>query len=262
MPQTDYISQAKQYLRQRLSAELSFQNNLETLIDEYAYKLVDIAYAANIPPNLFTFSYNKAIRNDVDEVIEEMRQLITTAVETLSVGDKTDNKKKILAYIGRDISGDNFYGRLYSHTDTFRKEMEGVIAAGLLIGALKTKVKQSIKANLHTPYQNPIFKEAVKSNLGTAEVLVKKGLHIGIGISNSAFNSINSLGRFTISDAWMQEWYDGWDSKGAIGYDVRRGSSYPCSLCDSNVGFHTDGNLPPYHPSCCCIAVPVFRKDI
>lgn len=257
----DYLSQAKQYLRQRLSAEISFQNNLETLIDEYAYKLVDIAYAANIPPNLFTFSYNKAIRNDVDEVIEEMKQLITTAVETLAVGNKTDNKKKILVYIGRDISGDNFYGRLDSHTDTFRKEMEGVIAAGLLIGALKTKVKQSIKANLHTPYQNPIFKEAVKSNLGTAEVLLKKGLHLGIGISNSAFNSINSLGRFTISDAWMQDWYDIFDSKGAIGYNVVRGSSYPCSLCDSNVGFHTDGNLPPYHPSCCCIAVPVFKKD-
>ena len=264
MAQTDYISQAKAYLRERLSAEISFQNNLETLIDEYAYKLVDIAYAANIPPNLFTFSYNKAIRNDVDEVIEEMRQLITTAVETLSVGDKTDNKKKILAYIGRDISGDNFYGRLDSHTDTFRKEMEGVIAAGLLIGALKTKVKQSIKANLHTPYQNPIFKEAVKLNSGSAEVLLKKGLHLGIGISNSAFNSINTLGRFTIGDAWMYDGYLEMDAMGAIGYIGHRGSSFPCQECDDQANrFHSlsEGMIYPLHPNCVCYVTPVLKND-
>ena len=72
----DYLSQAKQYLRQRLSAELSFQNNLETLIDEYAYKLVDIAYSSNVPPNLFTFDYNKKINKAVDDLILEMEQLL------------------------------------------------------------------------------------------------------------------------------------------------------------------------------------------
>lgn len=248
MAQTDYISQAKAYLRERLSAEISFQNNLETLIDEYASKLVDIAYQSNVPPNLFTFSYNKAIREEVDKVIGEMKQLIVSVTETLAIGTHNDNKKKILTYIGRDISGSNFYGRLDAHTDTFKKEMEGVIAAGLLIGALKTKVKQSIKANLHTPYQNPIFKEAVKSGKGVSKVLLSNGLHLGIGVSNSSFNSINTLGRFTISDSWMYNSYLDMDSYGAIGYIGHRGSSYPCSLCDDEANrFHplSDGMIYP-----------------
>ena len=119
-------------------------------------------------------------------------------------------------------------------------------------------MKASMKQYVRTPYLNPIFKDAAKLNQGKAEVLVSKGLHLGVGISNSAFNSINTLGRYTIGDAWMYDWYDDWNTKGAIGYEVRRGSSYPCSICDSNVGFHTDGNLPPYHPRCVCIAIPVF----
>ena len=264
MAQTDYISQAKAYLRERLSAEISFQNNIEALIEEYAYKLVDIAYNANVPPNMFTFSYSKAIKENVDEVIGEMKQLIVSVTETLAIGTHNDNKKKILTYIGRDISGSNFYGRLDAHTDTFKKEMEGVIAAGLLIGALKTKVKQSIKANLHTPYQNPIFKEAVKSNLGTAEVLLKKGLHLGIGISNSAFNSINTLGRFTIGDAWMYDGYLEMDAMGAIGYIGHRGSSFPCQECDDQANrFHSlsEGMIYPLHPNCVCYVTPVLKND-
>ena len=254
----DYLSQAKQYLRQRLSAELSFQNNLETLIDEYASKLVDIAYQSNVPPNLFTFSYNKAIRENVDKVIGEMRQLIESVTETLAVGAHGSDRKKILAYMGRDIGGDNFYGRLDSHTRKFRKEMEGVIAASILIGVSSREAKEALRKYLRAPYQNPIFREAASLGKGRAEVLVAKGLHLGAGMSNSAFNSFNTLGKFTVADAWMRYWYDDWDSRGAIGYSVMRGSSYPCSLCDTNTGFHTDGNLPPYHPSCCCIAIPVF----
>ena len=258
MAQTDYISQAKAYLRERLSAEISFQNNLEALIEEYAYKLVDIAYNANVPPNMFTFDYNGTIKKAVDDLISEMKQLIISITETLAVATHKDNKDKILAHIGRDISGDNFYGRLDNHTDTYRKEIEGLVAAGLLIGASKAKMKASMKQYVHTPYLNPIFKDAAKLNQGKAEVLASKGLHLGVGISNSAFNSINTLGRYTIGDAWMYDWYDDWNTKGAIGYEIRRGSSYPCSICDSNVGFHTDGNLPPYHPRCVCIAIPIF----
>jgi hypothetical protein len=262
MAQTDYISQAKAYLRERLSAEISFQNNLETLIEEYAYKLVDIAYNANVPPNMFTFSYSKAIKEDVDEVIGEMKQLIVSVTETLAIGTHNDNKKKILTYIGRDISGSNFYGRLDAHTDTFRKEMEGVIAAGLLIGASKTKVKQSIKANLRTPYQSQIFNDAAKLNLGSAKVLVEKGLHLGVGISNSSFNSINTLGRYTIGDAWMYDGYLEMDAQGAVGYVGHRGSSYPCQLCDDEAGrFHplSDGMIYPLHPNCVCYVTPVFN---
>ena len=113
-----------------------------------------------------------------------MKQLIISITETLAVATHTNNKDKILARIGRDISGD-FYGRLDSHTDTYKKEIEGLVAAGLLIGASKAKMKASMKQYVRTPYLNPIFKDAAKLNQGKAEVLVSKGLHLGVGISNS-----------------------------------------------------------------------------
>ena len=265
MAQTDYISQAKAYLRERLSAELSFQNNLETLIDEYAYKLVDIAYKANIPPNIFTFSYNKGIKNDIEEVINEMQQLIVNITETLSVATHTKNKDKILTYINRDMYGSNFYERLNTHVQTFKKEIEGIVAAGLLVNASKIELKHSIKTNLRTPYQNQIFKEAVKLNRGSAETLIKKGLHLGVGVSNSSFNAINTLGRFTIGDAWMYDGYLDMDAQGAIGYIGHRGSSYPCDECSDQANrFHSmaEGMIYPLHPHCVCYVTPVFRNQI
>ena len=265
MAQANYISQAKEYLRKRISAELSFQNNLETLIDEYAYKLVDIAYSSNVPPNLFTFDYNKKINKAVDDLILEMEQLIISITETLAVATHKDNKNKILARIGSDISGDNFYGRLDNHTDTFKKVTEGIIAAGLLIGASKSKTFAGYKQYLRNPFLNPIFKDAVKMNVGRAEVLLNKGLHIGVGVSNSPFNAINTLGRYTIGDAWMYDGYLEMDAQGAIGYRTMRTSSYPCEDCDEAARYThslSEGMILPLHVNCRCIAVPVFRNEI
>lgn len=255
----DYLKEAREYLQDRLATELSFQNNLEDLIDRYSYKLVDIAYSSNIPSNVFTFTYNKYISEKVDSVIDEMQSLIETMAETLAVADHKDNKDKILTYISKDLEGENFYDRLDNHIKTFRKETEGIIAASLLIGTSKSVLKQNMSTYRKMPYLNPIFKDAVKLNKGKASVLKNGGLHLGVGVSNCAYNSINTLGQFTIADAWQRNWYDDWDRKGVIGYYVITQSG-ACGTCSTNAGFHSDGNLCPYHVNCRCLAVPVFKK--
>jgi hypothetical protein len=257
----DYLSQAKAYIRKRTEAELSFENNLEKLYDTYASKLIDIAYSANVQPTYFTFSYNKTIQKQVDALIDEFLSVVVDYTETLAIATHTKNKDKLMAYLGRDIAGETFYDRAKTYTQTFKNEIEGIVVAGLLIGALKTNIKQSIKTYRKMPYQNPIFKQAVKLNLGKAEALKTNGLHFGIGKSNSAFTSIDFLGRFTIGDVWMEDWYDGWNTIGAIGFNVINQAG-ACSECTDMAGFHTDGNLPLYHVNCRCIAVPVFRTDI
>ena len=257
----DYIKEARKYLRDRLAAELSFQNNLSSLIDKYAYKLVDIAYSSNIPPTLFTFEYNGIIREKVDKVIEELHSVVEDITEILAVSTHAENKDKILTYINRDIDGKNFYDRLDGHINTFRKETEGIIAAALLVGTSISVLKQNLNTYKKMPYQNPIFIEAIKLNQGRASALVNKGIHYGVGISNSAYNSINNLGKFTIGDAWMRDWYDEWNAKGAIGFYVITQSG-ACGTCSTNAGFHTDGNLPLFHLSCRCLSVPVFKSEL
>jgi len=256
----DYISQAKEYLSQRLSAEISFQNNLETLFDDYASKLVDISFASNINPDYFNFSYNDDIKDKTDALITDMLNDVIDYTETLSISTHTENEDRILAYINKDIDGNNFYGRAKERVEIYKKEIEGIISAGLLIGTSKLKIKQSIKIYRKMPYQNPIFREAIKLNKGKSEAIIEKGLHFGVGISNLSFNSINRLCRFTIGDSWQQNWYDEWGEKGAIGYNVIT-TSGACGDCSTNAGFHSDGNLPMYHLNCRCIAIPVFSKN-
>ena len=261
----DYIKEARKYLRDRLAAELSFQNNLSSLIDKYAYKLVDIAYSSNVPPTLFTFEYNDIIREKVDKVIEELHSVIEDITEILAVSTHAENKDKILTYINRDIDGKNFYDRLDGHINTFRKETEGIIAAALLVGTSISVLKQNLNTYKKMPYQNPIFIEAIKLNQGRASALVNKGIHYGVGISNSAYNSINNLGKFTIGDAWMYDGHLEMDAQGAIGYVGHRNSSFGCQICDDEANrFHplSGGMVYPMHQNCACFVTPVFRNDL
>ena len=254
--------QAKQYLTQRLSAELSFQNNLSTIIDTYAYRIVEYAYQANIPPTLFSFRYNSKLRDKVEDTVQQMLNMIESVTETLAVSTHTENKDKIIARTKRDIQGKDYNQRLTQHCDTFKKEIEGIIAAGLPIGALKSETFAGYKQYRRTPYLNPMFKKAAAMNQGAADVLRNKGLHLGIGQSNSSYNAINTLGRFTIGDAWMYDGYLDMDAQGAIGYIGHRGSSYPCQECDDNAGrFHSlsEGMIYPLHPNCVCYVTPVFE---
>lgn len=258
------IEQAKEYLSHRLEAELSYQNNLETLLDENASKLVDIAYASNIPPTYFSFSYNKKIEKQVDALIDDILSEVIDDVDTLAVSTHTGNKDKILNYIHRDIYGQTLSDRADSHTQTFKKEMEGIIAAGLILDVSKSNIKQSIRTYRKMPYQNPIFRQALKLGQGSAEALKDKGLHFGVGISNSSYNALNYLGRYEIAEGWEYNDFLDMSLSGAVGYEVHRGSNKSCSDCQDLVGFHSfsEGMVLPEHVHCQCYAIPVFKQDI
>ena len=71
--------------------------------------------------------------------------------------------------------------------------------------------------------------------------------------------AIEKIADFAIGDAWMYwGWLDARD-KGAKGYFVERGSSYPCDECQSHVGIfypiEDEENRPQYHRNCCCYVV-------
>lgn len=255
-------STAKEYILKRASAEQSFQNNLESLYDDYAARLVDLAYAVNIHPNDFSFSANPALKKKVDALMANLLYDITDYVETLSVADHTAHKQDILLHINRKIGISDFSSRSENHVQSFKSEIEGILAAALLVGVSKTNIKQSIRTYRRIPFQNPAFQQAIKLNKGVAQVLVNKGQHLGMGISNASYVAINTLGRFTIADAWMYDDYLGMDAQGAIGYIGHRGSSFPCSLCDEAVNiFHaiSEGMIYPLHPRCVCYVTPVFK---
>ena len=119
-----------------------------------------------------------------------------------------------------------------------------------------------VKTHLHTIYTMPevlaAFKEA---STFAATYIQSKGVQKGgVGLQKNGSTNVTKMARVTLQMAWMRSYRMDFEESGAVGFYVLRGSSYPCSLCDSKVGFHVIDEtdcFPPFHPNCCCYVIPI-----
>lgn len=248
-PTESDIEAAKAYLRQRLEAERSMSYNLEIIMREAAERIVNICYAANVNPQNFRYE-NLSLRSkmEIDEVIEWLKETIDEYFQTLVVADHEENEDLILPFVLGSTHGATFDERLTDYCDKYKNELILLIGAGLFLGITKSALAKSIGENLKHPYANQLLADGIDAPIS-----------YGRGRSNSMYNAIGNLTQFGIAQGWMLNWELQTAKNGCIGWVVRRGSSYPCSACDDNCGFHLvdEGTGLPQHSRCCCIAVPV-----
>ena len=67
-PTDKEIEEGKEYLHQRLDAELSMRTNLQIVMIEAAKQIIDISYRYKISPELFRFSANRQLQKEVDAI--------------------------------------------------------------------------------------------------------------------------------------------------------------------------------------------------
>lgn len=245
------IESAKAYLRQRLEAELSMTHNLEIIMREAAERFVEICYDAKIDPSDVSFgNLPIKVQMQINEVVDWLRETIDDYFLTLAVYNHEENKEKILPFILGENHGMTFDERLDGYCSKYRDELLLLMGAGLFLGLTKKVLAKSIGEHLKLPYKNPDLVDGIAAPLT-----------YGRGRTNSMFTAISDLARFGIARGWMKNWELKTKNDGCIGWVVQRGSTYPCEICDSMVGFHADeSELPPYHLSCCCIAIPIYRN--
>ena len=94
VPTDKEIEEAKEYLRQRLDAELSMRTNLQIVMIEAAKQIIDISYRYKISPELFRFSANRQLQEEVDAIILSLLEIIEDYTYTLAVATHEDNKAK------------------------------------------------------------------------------------------------------------------------------------------------------------------------
>ena len=145
VPTDKEIEEAKEYLRQRLDAELSMRTNLQIVMIEAAKQIIDISYRYKISPELFRFSANRQLQEEVDAIILSLLEIIEDYTYTLAVATHEDNKDAIITCITRESYGKTFTQRAREYADRFSKEVETAIAAGLLLNLSKDKLLSSIR---------------------------------------------------------------------------------------------------------------------
>lgn len=256
------IKEASEFVIKRVSAELRCKNNAEALIIAAAKNIISIAYKYGINPTMFSFSTNPMMESEINQVISNL--ILSLEEETYTEAVKVDEKEKdsILARVSRTIYGYTFEQRTEKYANMLKSEIEVFVIAGMLYNISQSKLLSEFKGSLDNPYSNKYVVEAIKSSPSAS--YIRNMYATGKGIYNSATNNIFRLLRYTVSDAWM--WYDFESMRkyGVTKYYVRRGSSYPCALCDSMVGVHdiSEGEIVPIHPNCKCIQFPITDDKI
>lgn len=246
------IEAAKDYIKQRIEVEQSMTYLLESAMREAAERIVDICYGEGVSPLNFSYAnLSVSAQYNIDEVIKWLQETIDDYFLTFAVADHEENRDAILPLILGKRNGATFEERLNDYCDKYRDELMLLIGAGLFLGVAKSVLVKSIGENLRHPYANQLLADGIAAPLT-----------YGKGRSNSMYNAISGLTGYGIADAWMRHWELKTAADGCIGWVVRRGSSYPCDICDDNCGFHPadEGTGLPVHGHCACFAVPVYLK--
>lgn len=263
------IQTGKNFVLRRESAANGLASLIDALLADAAEKIVRICYRYGVNPTTFTFTpqYNGKMFEEVAQVLNELEDELLDLIESYAMkcteGD--DKKKWLLLFIlslGRN--GKGLQKSLDDRLWVFSRDLEAMIAASKLAKMDVARAVSVIRSNLHTAYNMPGMKSAFKNaSQFQATYIRTRGVKKGnMGNSNSEANNIVRFGKMTVQMAWMKYHYQEYKNNGAAGYYVLRGSTYPCSLCDSFVGFHAINDVdsyPPYHAHCCCYTVPVFK---
>ena len=255
MPTDEEIRRAKEYIVLRLKAEKVAASTLDTAILTAARRIVSISRRYNVPPERFRFSADPRLKREIDEVLALLRDVLASRTADIDTFEDEDGTKYVAPAVTEPDKGKTFRQRLAEYVSRWGYELEATIAAAGLAGVRdEKKIVSGVMEYLDRPYENPW----VRDHMGEGEAVRLENIpHYGKGKPIASYAALGLLLASTVSRGWMQNWAR--LNSGKRGYYVFRGSSFPCEICDAQVGFlhdisDTEG-LPPFHPHCVCFTV-------
>ena len=243
------LEAAKEFLKKRLESERSMSADVERLLYTYAGYLLSALFSNESD-------------EDIELLIQDLIEQLLADCELLAVDEREDKRDAILLYMLGERNGDTLEGRVNKRCHTFFNEVYAVYLAGKLVGWDENSLLSSIKSNLEHPWQNEVL-VAVRKKISRGEIDADAAnfeeAHYGKGVEISSLGALQTMLGYAIADAWTWWQYEDSKEKGAKGYFVVRGSSYPCPECDSHTGIFypisDEDNKPQYHAHCCCLVV-------
>lgn len=245
--------EARKFVLQRVSYQTSAVSMMGMLVKKAIKQIIDISRRYRIPPSRFSFSADKNLERDVDAVIDKLLEDIISEIEYVVTRDEDDdNNGMILLWLFAAFKGKTIMQRLSLYLRDLLDDILPQVAASMAGKKSSAIDSVTIFNSLTNPESSKLYQQAVKNGYpGTERRRSPVGLYI------YAYNNLKRAVSDQVARTRQQIFYD-IEHKGTTHWLVMRGSRYPCSLCDSMCGITTKHeNLPPFHPNCCCFAVPL-----
>lgn len=243
------IERAEAYLRERLDAEGLMQSAISTILEECAESLVD-------------FFLGGATQEEIDMAIESLVDSILEWIDSIAISYH-DRSDILLPWLHDAWNDGALADVVRKRANTFHDEIAVACAVGELLHRSKKEILDAVKNSMREPWQNPLIVEARKdveeSTLVVPDSLDLSERHYGKGIPISSLTGLETLSVSAVADTWTRWQWTMERDRGAKGYYVLRGSSYPCEECDSHTGvffkIDDEDHLPQYHLNCRCYVV-------
>jgi len=264
---------AKHYAELVLDQQVKADSDVKRLIRQHLSEIINDSKSYTGDFKRFRFTDNKTINDKVDKAITALNEAIMLTFETRAINvkqvaekredDKSDDVALILWLLGK-IGDKTLKDRATLYTSQLKTEIEAFVAAGMAKGLSSDAILNNWLTYMKAPYSSPLIREAMATGGFSATVLASRGLHLGKGLYISSFENIKRLEQATIQMAYNKTLFDIWGGRGVVGFYTIRGSSYPCGVCDSQVGlFHSkDEFFSGYHQKCACLVIPVYAGEI
>lgn len=250
------LEAAKEFVKKRLESEQSMSADVERLLYTYAGYLLSALFKG-------------ASDEDLELLIQDLVEQLLSDCELLAVDDRDDERDAILLYMNSERFADTLESHINERCHTFYNEVAAVYTAGKMLGQDEDALLSSIKENLEHPWQNEVLVE-VRDKITKGEIEADisdfEEPHFGKGVPISSKTDLEFRTIQEVVDVWNEfQWRENY-GKGAKGYFVLRGSSFPCEECDSHTGvffpIEDKDNLPQYHRSCRCYVVYSFIERL
>lgn len=250
------LNRALDFINERLVLQRASTSNLNNALYKAALAILLLSRKYKINPKYFKFSLYKDFKKEVDKIIANLAKQIVDDTISLATFEVEDDEEDIILPIFKESINDNtFKEKIDDYAERFRNEMEVISASSLLLNKTPQNAANELKTLLPIIYGSSFMKIAKIEGIASFEDLKT---NYGVGKYATSYNNLNRLVTDTIARSRQKLFINRENKNGANAWYVQRGSSYPCSLCDSNVGIHYKSfDLPPYHPNCVCMAIPL-----
>ena len=273
-PTQDEVDKARQYALNRGRAANLVVRKLNDRLSRSTKDLVSIGYKYNVEGITFQWNSVPAMYDEVTELMDKVYEDCMVIIEDNAIpsGESDDKKTALILYLlslGR--KNRTFSDTLEEYLWRYLYDIEAFVAATKIANLSKVDAMTRIVSGFNSVYTDPLVMQAMKVPNVQSMYLANGGVHTdrftgektqGVPINGSA--AVTNLASIVVNQVWFRNESIDLANNGVVGYYQLRGSSYPCAICDAQVGFHPASNpmeLPqsePVHPHCVCFRVPIF----
>lgn len=192
-----------------------------------------------------------------DRCMEETESLMREAA--LDAGLGAEDGDSVTAWVGASRFGEDARERFDSYCSHLKHILEGWLAIGFARKWSSVYIAAR-GASDADPYTAPEWRAAFREKGWGPDIISSGGYRWGRGVPVPPAKGIALGAGAMVVSAYRHAELVKYGRLGATGYRVRRGSSYPCALCDSLCGitWPISVEVLPAHPHCVCYAEPVY----